>query len=157
MPSVTVRIPDSLRTSGYIGEPINTKAKARLSAILTRHDLVLGPQPLKEVAVHANFWLNAADEARLAELGKPQDMSVGETITALLVQDAELQAARNASPPLAAPLGCPESLSRALLSLGLTERPEQTQFYRALQKLTESDDLQGRTVLMAEAGTGHQY
>lgn len=156
MPSVTVRIPDSLRTSGYIGEPINTKAKARLSAILTRSDLVLGPQPLKEVAVHANFWLNAADEARLAEMGKSQDMSVGETITALLVQDAQMQAERSAMTAVVEQLGCPESLERALLSLGLSERPEQTQFYRALQKLTltESEELKGRTVLMAEAGTG---
>ena len=154
MPSVTVRIPDSLRTSGYIADPINTTSKARLSAILTHKDLELWLAPLKEVAVHANFWLNAADAARIAELGKPQDMSVGETITALLVQDAQRQAERVASPPMAAPVGCPETLERALLALGLSERPEQTQFYRALQKHTEPDDLQGRTVLMAEAGTG---
>ena len=73
--------------SGYIGEPISNKAKARLTAILTRHDLTLGPQPLKEVAAHANFWLNASDEARLVEMGKAQGMSVGETITALDVDE----------------------------------------------------------------------
>lgn len=154
MPSVTVRIPDSLRTSGYIGEPINAKAKARLSAILTRQDLVLGPQPLKEVAVHANFWLNAADEARLAEMGAAQDMSVGETITALLVQDAQREAERGAEPAVAAPVGCPERLERALRALGLQERAEQSQFYRALQKITEPEVLQDHRILMAEAGTG---
>lgn len=154
MPSVTVRIPDSLRTSGYIGEPISNKAKARLTAILTRHDLTLGPQPLKEVAAHANFWLNASDEARLVEMGKAQGMSVGETITALLVQDAQREAELRSMPVANETIGCPEPLDRALRALGLQERPEQTQFYRAIQKFIEPVTHQERKVLMAEAGTG---
>lgn len=153
MPSVTVRIPDSLRTSGYVGEPINTKAKARLSAILTRKDLAVGEPPLKEVAVHANFWLNAADEARLRALGQPHGLSVGEAITALLVQDAQQEAERPHAPPVVEQ-NCPEGLQRALTALGLQERAEQTQFYRSLQKVTEPAVMSGHNILMAEAGTG---
>ena len=107
MPSVTVRIPDSLRLNGYIPDPINTHAKARLMAILTREDLSLGEAPLREVSVHANFWLNAADAARLTEMGQARQvpMSIGEVITTLLVEDAkrEQKAAADRKPPKTTP------------------------------------------------------
>lgn len=152
MPSVTVRIPDSLRLSGYIPDPINTHAKGKLMAILTREDLALGAIPLREVSVHANFWLNAADAARLEALGRERELSVGEVITALLVQDAS-HAALTKTAPEALP-SCPVELSAALSALGLSERAEQSQFYRSISKACAPDSPDQHKVLFAEAGTG---
>lgn len=155
MPSVTVRIPDSLRLNGYIPDPINTHAKARLMAILTREDLTLGEAPLREVSVHANFWLNAADAARLTEMGQARQvpMSLGEVITTLLVEDAqrEQKAAADTKPPKTTP---PKELSAALKALGLKPREEQTLFYRAIAPITALDSPAEHKVLFAEAGTG---
>lgn len=159
MPSVTVRIPDSLRVSGYIPDPINTHAKARLTAILAREtsnaSIELGPSPLREVSTHANFWLNAVDAARLAEVGTDRQMSVGEVITALLVEDARrtLTSTLQAS---AAPnkLECADELLDALRALGLKEREEQSRFYRAVTKVAAPDTAPANKVLFAEAGTG---
>lgn len=153
MPSVTARIPDSLRVSGYIPDPINTHAKAKLMAILSRDSLELGPAPLREVSVHANFWINAADAERLAELGKAQELSIGETITALLVQDA--QAAIDHKPPEGdSESSCPDDLRTALQALGLSERQEQSLFYRQIAKACAPDAPGKNKVLFAEAGTG---
>lgn len=152
MPSVTVRIPDSLRVSGYITDPINTHAKARLMAILTREDLVLGAAPLREVAVHANFWLNAADAQRLTEMGREQDMSLGEVITTLLVQDARMREKSDAQQHH--PEQPPEELASALQALGLDAREEQTRFYRRLAQHCEPHTPGSNRVLFAEAGTG---
>lgn len=154
MPSVTTRIPDSLRVSGYIPDPINTHAKARLMAILTRDDLVLGPAPLREVAVHANFWLNAADAQRLTEMGREQELSLGEVITTLLVQDARMRAASEGQTSGEQNQQPPEELGRALQALGLTEREEQTRFYRHIGGHSAGSATGDHRVLFAEAGTG---
>jgi len=155
MPSVTVRIPDSLRVNGYIVDPINTHAKARLMGILTREDLALGEPPLREVSVHANFWLNAADAAKLTEMGQvqPVPLSLGEVITTLLVDDflREQNAKAEAQPPKTRP---PKELSAALKALGLKPREEQTLFYRAITRIAAPEIAPEHKVLFAEAGTG---
>ena len=58
MPSVTVRIPDSIRKSGYIEKPATAKdqewiaaaVKARLAAILTRAELETPKRAILEVS-----------------------------------------------------------------------------------------------------------
>jgi len=155
MPSVTVRIPDSLRLSGYVPDPINTHAKARLMAILTREGLVAGEPPLREVSVHANFWLNAADAARLTKMGQERavPLSLGEVITTLLVEDfqREQKAEAETQRPTTKP---PKELSTALKALGLKPREEQTLFYRAITKIAALESEADHKVLFAEAGTG---
>ncbi|KLR58965.1 hypothetical protein OX89_04020 [Diaphorobacter sp. J5-51] len=139
--------------SGYLGDPLNTHAKARLMAILTRTDLALGPAPLREVSVHANFWLNAADAERLAEMGREQELSVGEVITALLVQDASQMATQKSAHQEAWP-ACPDELRAALDALGLAERQEQSRFYRKISQACAPETPAQHKVLFAEAGTG---
>lgn len=162
MPSCTVRIPDYLRTSGYLTEPLNTSTKARLNAILSRTDITLEDPPLKGVCAHASIWINAAMQERLERLGKPKGLSIGETITALLAQNAKEKESRPQEETDSA-AALPEGLSRALQAMGMTERPEQTRFYRALQKITgpvetNAEDASRKNpthkVLVAEAGTG---
>lgn len=152
MPSVTVRIPDSLRVSGYIPDPINLNAKARLAAILTRENIEPAAAPMREVSVHANFWLNAADASRLSELGRSRDMSVGEVITVLLVQDAQMQ--RREATPAPVCSTCPAELRAALDALDLREREDQTRFYQSIAKVASPDSPCNGKVLFAEAGTG---
>ncbi|ABD72040.1 DEAD/DEAH box helicase-like (plasmid) [Rhodoferax ferrireducens T118] len=155
MPSVTFRVPDSIRTNGYIADPVPASGKARLAAILTRNDLTTPARVIPEISVHANIWLNAADEKRLADLGAPNEMSVGETITALLVADAAMWAAPVMGIPVAAQAPCHPALARVLASLKLGQRGEQSRFYAGLEKLLSIEDpAQLPRVLFAEAGTG---
>ena len=162
MPSVTVRIPDSIRKSGYIEKPATAKdqewiaaaVKARLAAILTRAEIETPKRAIMEVSVHASIWLNAADHARLVALGVPNELSIGEVITALLLLDAFAVAAERsrASETPKVPPKWPQ-LQRALHCLGLSERPEQTRFYGVLQTFADTPR-PTPAVLFAEAGTG---
>lgn len=158
MPSVTVRIPDSLRLSGYIEDPINSEAKNRLASILRSEKIDTPPKPLREISVHANFWLNAVDAGRLTKMGEEAGMSVGEFISALLVQDAENQKNKRSheSPPLASTNStkASEALCTALTAQGMQEREEQNEFSRAINVICNPDSLIEHKVLFAEAGTG---
>lgn len=157
MPSVTVRVPDSIRKSGYIDAQLTASVKARLAAILTRVDIWEPSPPIPEVSAHANIWLNAADEQRLRALGAPRNLSVGETITALLVADADQWKRPVMGVPAPPAFTCSQDLSRVLERLKLEPRDEQARFFKGLQKITDLQD-QGSSklsrVLFAEAGTG---
>lgn len=152
MPSITVRVPDSLRSGGFIEQPINTSAKARLVEILAGPELALQEAPLREVSAHANFWVNAQDLQRLEALGAPLDLTPAETITALLVQ---AHRARHAPAPASAPAGpaAPPALAQALAALDLSARPEQVRFYEEIDRLIQPG-VEAPRVLFAEAGTG---
>jgi CRISPR type IV-associated DEAD/DEAH-box helicase Csf4 len=151
MPSITVRIPDSLRANGYIDQAINTSAKARLVEILARPEIVLEHvRPAAEVSANASFWVNVQDLQRLEALGAPQNLTPAETVTALLVQ---AHRSRSASAyALASAVPAPKALARALAALKLPVRPEQARFYAEIQALARTD--QTPRVLFAEAGTG---
>lgn len=150
MPSITVRIPDSLRANGYIDQAINTSAKARLVEILTSREIALDQPPPAEVSANASFWVNAQDLHRLGSLGAPLSLTPEETVTALLVQ---AHRSRATTADTGIPTGsAPKALARALSALKLPVRPEQARFYAEIEPLTRAEDTRG--VLFAEAGTG---
>lgn len=151
MPSITVRIPDSLRANGYIDQAINTSAKARLVEILARPEIVLEhARPAAEVSANASFWVNVQDLKRLEALGAPQNLTPAETVTALLMQAHRSRSASADALASAAP--APNALAQALAALELPVRPEQARFYAEIEALARTD--QTPRVLFAEAGTG---
>lgn len=151
MPSITVRIPDSLRANGYIDQAINTSAKARLVEILARPEIVLEHvRPAAEVSANASFWVNVQDLQRLEALGAPQNLTPAETVTALLMQAHRSRSA--SADALASAVPAPKALAQALAALKLPVRPEQARFYAEIEALARTQETP--RVLFAEAGTG---
>jgi CRISPR type IV-associated DEAD/DEAH-box helicase Csf4 len=151
MPSVTVRIPDSLRKSGYIAIPLAGSAKSRLTGILSQPDLTPPKAPVPEISAHVNFWINGPEKERLHALGESQGLSIGETITALLVREEGLW--KGPVKSAAKEVACDPYLAKVLKHSKRSQRVEQCRFYDCLKPLIESD-LKLPKVLFAEAGTG---
>ncbi len=158
MPTVYARIPDSLRISGYIEEPISKSAKSRLMEILSRTDLQSPLKAVPEVSVQAYFWLNNADIERLQVLGQKHELSPSDVVTALLVddfkhQEREVETAQAAPQSQATQLA--QGLESLLSSMQLSMRPEQAKFYACINQVIQIEDpALLPKVMFAESGTG---
>lgn len=154
MASVITHIPDSIRLTGYITEPMAASAKARLAAILSNRDLKCPLAPISQVSVQVNVWLNAVDDNRLSDLGAERSMSIGEVISALLVDgsNAHVQSTMDVK---VKEIKCSTDLMRVLKATKKETRKEQVRFFDNLEVLTKIEDSsQLPRVLFAEAGTG---
>lgn len=151
MPSITIRVADDMRVSGYIDRDEYSKsAKKHLADALVRH----AKHPLNEPvlpmsSVNASIWMSAPECADLEAWGKKYELSVGEAASAMLIIDFKQWQAQQAA-PVAAQVE-QTSLVRRFEAAGLQVRNEQVALSRSFEKIDGGTD---RRVLVAEAGTG---
>lgn len=156
MPSLMIRVADSMRTDGYM--PANNaelarSVKAKLAGILSSPKAPpLDDKPIPRASVHASIWVSASESSRLEALAGNTGMSTGETASALLLRDFdEWTSAQKAPPPEIQSSGQESALHRALARNGGSPREEQVSMLMALRKL---DAGAAPKVLFCEAGTG---
>lgn len=162
MPSMTIRIADEMRTSGYLTAALveaQRQAKQRLCSLLHEPKTQRVVQlPTRELpSRHASIWVSDEDLARLHMISAV-DASPGEIANALLIRDfsawkeQQAQAGRDTVKPQEPP--------NALELMGIASRPEQAQVLQSLEQLVKPvppqlDGAQHKSkVLFLEAGTG---
>lgn len=154
---MTIRIADAMRTQGYLPSArseLRVAVKARISALLADTSVVpFDKVPAQRASTHESVWLSEA-QARLAlELGQAIGLSLGESVTGLLLRDFEGWSSEQevkGQPPLATPDDS-GALGRALARAQRQPRREQLQVLRAIRALGE---FEAGKVLFCEAGTG---
>ena len=177
MPSVTLRVTDSMRVSGWIEQEkdkVSASAKARLVEILSEKDIPV-PRPRgDQPGMNTNFWLSTADHGRLMAMSQrlPDTPSVGDLISQLLVaafeawvrgqsekKCAEMTSAGTSAGAAAGATADPVSalLQAALAKVNRSMRKEQASLTKVFAAFTGQNTGQkavAHQVLFAEAGTG---
>lgn len=161
MGSVTVRVADVMRTSGYLPadrSSLRLMLKERLKELLS--DPGAAPftaMPNPRESTHESIWMDAGMEAQAKVLAGETGMSLGEVATSVLLRHYEAwsseQAPKVAAKAEAAPQDDSGVLGEALAARGSSPRYEQIRMLRVMRKLTSEPDGKGK-VLFCEAGTG---
>lgn len=159
MPSLTIRIADAMRVSGYIESDKDNRAKsakARIVQALARVANTPMEKPTVPMeSVNASIWLSAAECDQLSRYGAKFLLTEGEAASALLIADFERwqqeQAAETAKKAIAQSERGVIKLRTRLVRAGITPRREQERLYESFEALDGGTD---RRVLVAESGTG---
>lgn len=160
MPSVTLRVADAMRQTGYLPEEskaLGKAVKAKLVALLATQSTPFEREPIPVPSVNVNIWLSAPDFEKSGVLAGTSGMSEGGVLTALLLKDFEAWKASSMEPSRTETLTFREAKKRtlheALTSRGQTMRHEQRRMLAAMDRLVEDPSTESR-VMFLEAGTG---
>jgi CRISPR type IV-associated DEAD/DEAH-box helicase Csf4 len=161
MPSVTLRVADAMRQSGYLpdeSKDLSRVVKAKLLAILSSPGIKpFDREPIPVPSVNTNIWLSAPDIEKVAALAGKTGMSEGGVLTALLLRDFDAWKKSSMGKPVEEVLTAGDAKKRllhdALLARGQTMRHEQKRMLAALDRLTTNSVDESR-VMFVEAGTG---
>jgi len=156
MSSVTIRVADAMRVSGFVDNDAPARsAKERLAqaiAAFAASPLAVPIAPME--SINASVWLSAPQCEALTRWASKFDLSVGEAASAMLIHAFRGWQAQQAAPAAVEPDEAAAGavrLEHRLSQCGLSARPEQRALYRTFEALDGGND---RRVLMAEAGTG---
>jgi len=163
MPSVTLRVADAMRQSGYLpdeSKELGKAVKAKLVAILASPGLKpFAREPIPVPSVNVNIWLSAPGFERAKSLAGNTGMSEGGVLTALLLRDFEAWKKSSMEKIKPETLTASEARKRALNDAlaankpPLTMRHEQRRMLAALDRLIDDPSDESR-VMFLEAGTG---
>lgn len=161
MPSITLRVADVMRQTGYLPsdhKELGRSVKRKLVAILESQGIKsVDREPIPVPSVNANIWLSAPDIEKVRSLVGASGMSEGGVLTALLLRDFEAWNKSSKETTKAESLTAREAkkraLSDALAARGQTIRHEQRRMLAALDRLID-DAADTSCVMFLEAGTG---
>lgn len=161
MPSVTLRVADAMRQTGYLpndSKELGKAVKAKLIAILAISGLKpFEREPIPVPSVNVNIWLSAPDFEKAGGLAGSTGMSEGGVLTALLLRDFEAWKKSSMEKVKTETLTAREARKRALhdalAARGQAMRHEQRRMLAAMDRLIEDPSSESR-VMFLEAGTG---
>lgn len=148
-----------MRTKGYLPSQrseLRLSAKARVVTLLEAEDtLKFDKVPTQRASTHESIWLSEAQAARAEELGHGCGMSIGESVTALLLRDFEVWESLQSTTGEEGPRSEEDAgaLGQALARIGKQPRKEQLQVLRVMKDFAAAQGDAGK-VLFCEAGTG---
>jgi|GEM_PF-1766463 len=161
MPSVTLRVADAMRQTGYLPDAsteLGKAVKTKLVAILASPGLKsFDREPIPVPSVNVNIWLSVPQFEKAGSLAGNTSMSEGGVLSALLLRDFEAWKKSSMEKAKAETLTAREAKKRALhdalASRERTMRHEQRRMLAALDRLIEDPADESR-VMFLEAGTG---
>jgi CRISPR type IV-associated DEAD/DEAH-box helicase Csf4 len=148
-----------MRTKGYLPSQrseLRLSVKSKVVALLDDENAKEFERiPTQRASTHESVWMSEAQVSRAVALGKAFGLSVGESITSLLLRDFDEWESKQAKldEPSIASSDDSGALGRALANAGKQLRKEQLQVLRAMRSLTQGEAGAGK-VLFCEAGTG---
>lgn len=155
MPSVTIRVADAMRVSGFIdNETVAKSSKDRLSQFIAASASTLLDRAMPPMeSINVSIWLSAPQCEALLNWGGTLGLSVGEAASSMLIFSFQEWTSQQVKvePQSRDPYAAGNRLATRLTQCGLAPREEQLALYRTFDALDEADD---RRVLVAESGTG---